>query len=130
MGEQYYIHGVNGPVITVRGGRGLTMMSLVYVGEQRLPGEVVSAKGDSSVVQIYEDAGGLRAGEPVYPTGAPLQIMLGPGMIGNVYDGIGRPLHRIAELSGAFLAKGVSLPALDTEKLWDVRFHIQVGDEV
>ncbi|MBR4158322.1 MAG: V-type ATP synthase subunit A [Oscillospiraceae bacterium] len=130
MGEQYYIHGVNGPVITVRGGRGLTMMSLVYVGEQRLPGEVVSAKGDSSVVQIYEDAGGLRAGEPVFPTGAPLQIMLGPGMIGNVYDGIGRPLHRIAELSGAFLAKGLSLPALDTEKLWDVRFLIRVGDQV
>ena len=130
MGEQYYIHGVNGPVITVRGGRGLTMMSLVHVGNQRLPGEVVSAKGDRSIVQIYEDAGGLSTGEPVYPTGAPLQIMLGPGMIGNVYDGIGRPLKRIEELSGAFLAKGVSLPALDTEKLWNVRFLIREGDAV
>lgn len=130
MDEQYYIHGVNGPVITVRGGRGLTMMSLVHVGNQRLPGEVVSAKGDSAVVQIYEDAGGLSAGEPVFPTGAPLQILLGPGMIGNVYDGIGRPLHRIAEQSGAFLAKGISLPALDTEKLWKVRFLIREGDKV
>ncbi len=130
MTEQYYIHGVNGPVITVRGGRGLTMMSLVHVGNQKLPGEVVSARGDSAIVQIYEDAGGLSLGEPVYPSGAPLQIMLGPGMIGNVYDGIGRPLKRIEELSGAFLAKGISLPALDTEKLWNVRFLIREGDTV
>ena len=105
MEEKYYIHGINGPVISVRGGRGLPMMSLVYVGDQRLPGEVVGARGEFTTVQIYEDAGGLAAGQPVYPTGLPLQVMLGPGMIGNVYDGIARPLRRIEEQAGPLLPR-------------------------
>lgn len=128
MEEKYYIHGVNGPVISVRGGRGLPMMSLVYVGDQRLPGEVVGARGEFTTVQIYEDAGGLAAGQPVYPTGLPLQVMLGPGMIGNVYDGIARPLRRIQEQAGPFIAKGISLPALDLERRWDVKIRITEGE--
>ena len=90
----YYIYGINGPVIHVRGGRSLPRMSLVYVGEQRLFGEVVSSAGDESVVQIYEDSGGLSAGEPVYPTMEPMSIRLGPGLVGGIFDGIGRPLPR------------------------------------
>ena len=70
----YYIYGINGPVIHVRGGRSLPRMSLVYVGEQRLFGEVVSSAGEESVVQIYEDSGGLSSGEPVYPTMEPMSI--------------------------------------------------------
>ena len=80
----YYIYGVNGPVIHVRGGRSLPRMSLVYVGKQRLFGEVVSSQGDESVVQIYEDSGGLSSGEPVYPTMEPMSIRLGPGLVGGI----------------------------------------------
>ena len=80
----YKINGVNGPVITVTGGRGLQKMSLVYVGDQRLPGEVVSTNETTSVVQVYEDSAGLYAGEPVFPTGRPLSVMLGPGMSRSV----------------------------------------------
>lgn len=128
MDSHYYIQGINGPVVTVRGGRSLPMMSLVYVGESRLPGEVVSASGEETTVQIYEDSSGLKAGEPVYPTDAPMSVMLGPGMLSNIYDGIARPLQRIEELAGAFITKGISLPALDTEKRWDVTVEIQEGD--
>ena len=94
---EYYIHGVNGPVVKVRGGRTLPRMSLVYVGNQRLFGEVVSSSGEESVVQIYEDSAGLSAGEEVVPTYAPMSIQLGPGLIGGILDGIGRPLSSIME---------------------------------
>ena len=126
----YYIYGINGPVIHVRGGRSLPRLSLVYVGEQRLFGEVVSSAGDESVVQIYEDSGGLRAGEPVYPTMEPMSIRLGPGLIGGIFDGIGRPLSRIKELAGDFIAKGINIGALDEEKKWPVKMRCKDGDEV
>ena len=93
--ENYYIYGINGPVITVRGGRGLPMMSLVYVGEDKIPGEVVSASGETTVVQVYEDSAGLGEGQPVEATGRPMSVLLGPGMISNIYDGIARPLRAV-----------------------------------
>jgi len=124
----YKIHGVNGPVITVTGGRGLQKMSLVYVGNQRLPGEVVSTNESTSIVQVYEDSSGLSAGQPVYPTGRPLSVLLGPGMIGTTYDGIARPLKAIEARAGNFIARGISLPALDTDKKWDVTVKIHEGD--
>ena len=126
--NDYYIHGVNGPVITVRGGRSLPMMSLVYVGPERIPGEVVSAKGETTIVQVYEDSAGLGNGQPVYPTGKPMSVLLGPGMISNIYDGIARPLRAIEAMAGSFIAKGITLPALDIEKLWDVTIEIKDGD--
>ena len=125
----YMIYGVNGPVISVRGGRGLPMMSLVYVGDQRIPGEVVSARGDETIVQVYEDSTGLRQGQPVFPTGKPMSVLLGPGMLSNIYDGIARPLHTIADMAGNFITRGINLKALDTEKLWDVTIDIKDGDK-
>ena len=125
----YTIQGVNGPVVTVTGGRGLPKMSLVRVGEEGLPGEVVSVRGQESVVQVYEDTAGLKAGQPVMPTGQPLSVMLGPGMIGTVYDGIARPLSRIEEMAGCFITRGVDIPALDTERKWDVTVDIAEGDD-
>lgn len=126
----YYIHGINGPVITVRGGRSLPMMSLVYVGDIKMPGEVVSASGDTTIVQVYEDSAGLKKGQPVLPTGRPMSVLLGPGMLSNIYDGIARPLRAIADRAGSFIAKGITLPALDMEKLWDVTVDIKEGDTV
>ena len=125
--KSYYIHGINGPVVTVRGGRSLPMMSLVYVGDMRIPGEVVSAKGDTTTIQVYEDSAGLGAGQAVYPTMSPMSVMLGPGMLGNIYDGIARPLRRIEEMAGAFIAKGISLPSLETQKKWNVDVIVKEG---
>ena len=81
-------------------------------------------------MQIYEDSGGLRAGEPVYPTMEPMSIRLGPGLIGGIFDGIGRPLSRIKELAGDFIAKGINIGALDEEKKWPVKMLCKDGDEV
>ena len=128
--NNYYVYGVNGPVITVRGGRSLPMMSLVYVGEDRIPGEVVSASGDTTIVQVYEDSAGLGKGHPVFPTDKPMSVLLGPGMLSNIYDGIARPLRQISQMAGSFIAKGITLPALDMEKLWDVKIEAKEGDDV
>ena len=125
---EYYIHGVNGPVIKVRGGRSLPRMSLVYVGKQRLFGEVVSSAGEESIVQIYEDSGGLAAGEPVYPTNEPMSIRLGPGLIGGIFDGIGRPLQIIEAMAGSFIAKGINIESLDETKKWAVTMLVKEGD--
>ena len=126
----YTIKGVNGPVVTVTGGRSLPKMSLVRVGEEGLPGEVVSVRGQESVVQVYEDTAGLKTGQPVYPTNRPLSVMLGPGMIGTVYDGIARPLAAIEKTAGSFITRGVDIPALDTERKWDVAVELREGDRV
>ncbi len=126
--SNYYIKGVNGPVITVSGGRTLPRMSLVYVGDQKLFGEVVSAAGEDSVVQIYEDSGGLKAGEPVYPTYEPMSLQLGPGLMGGIFDGIGRPLTRVEEMSGAFIQKGINLSSLDPERKWQTEILVKDGE--
>lgn len=130
MNSNYYIHGINGPVITVRGGRGLPMMSLVYVGPDGIPGEVVSASGDTTVVQVYEDSGGLSHGQKVNATGQPMSLLLGPGMLSNIYDGIARPLKAIEEKTGSFITKGIKLPSLDLERRWNVSIELKEGDQV
>ena len=130
MDSEFRIRSINGPVISVVGGRTLPRMSLVYVGEQKLFGEVVSASGETSIVQIYEDSAGLRAGEPVYPTYQPMSILLGPGLIGGIFDGIGRPLRTIEGRAGSFIARGINIPALDIERRWDVSVELKNGDEV
>lgn len=127
--NRYTIYGVNGPVITVRGGRGLPMMSMVYVGEDRIPGEVVSARGDTTVVQVYESSEGLKLGQPVFPTGKPMSVLLGPGMLSNIYDGIARPLKTIADQAGSFIARGITLPALDLEKRWEMKLTVREGEK-
>ncbi|MCI8538848.1 MAG: V-type ATP synthase subunit A [Oscillospiraceae bacterium] len=128
--SEYYIHGVNGPVVTVKGGRGLAMMDLVHVGDEQLVGEVVGVEGDTATVQVYEDTTGLAPGQPVVSQEAPLSILLGPGLLTNIFDGIARPLKTIEEQSGAFIGRGLNLPALDTEKTWDATVAVKVGDEV
>ena len=127
---KYYIQGVNGPVVTVKGGRGLAMMDMVSVGPEGLIGEVVSVDGDETTVQVYEDTTGLTPSMAVVPQGAPMSITLGPGLLNNIYDGICRPLRGIAEQSGAFIGRGIHLPALDEEKAWDVTITVQPGDEL
>ena len=100
----YAIRGVNGPVVTVTG-RGLAMMDMVNVGEERLIGEVVSVTGAATTVQVYEDTTGLAPGQPVFPQGAPMSILLGPGLLTHIFDGIARPLKVIEQRSGPFISR-------------------------
>ena len=126
----YTIHGVNGPVVTVTGGRGLAMMDLVHVGEEGLIGEVVRVEGPRTTVQVYEDTAGLMPGQPVTTQGAPLSIELGPGLLRGIFDGIARPLQVLRDRSGPFLSRGLNLPSLDRERTWPVTLSVQAGDEV
>ena len=128
--DQYKIYSVNGPVVKVTGGRGLAMMDMVHVGELQLTGEVVSVDGDMTTVQVYEDTTGLEPGQVVTTTGAPMSLRLGPGLLGNIFDGIGRPLKELEGISGPFLGRGINLPALDMEKKWAVTMEVKAGDAV
>jgi V/A-type H+-transporting ATPase subunit A len=116
---QGIIHGINGPVIKVHGEHPFKMLEMVLVGNERLIGEVIRVLEDETIVQVYENTTGLKPGEPVYSTGRPLTIKLGPGILGNIFDGIERPLVRIADQTGPFIGRGTVLDNLDNEKLWD-----------
>lgn len=124
----YTIHGINGPVVKVTGGKGLAMMDMVSVGEEGLIGEVVSVDRSATTVQVYEDTAGLKPGQPVVSQGAPMAITLGPGMLTNIFDGIARPLKVIEAESGPFIGRGLNVPSLDQEKTWDVTLHVKAGD--
>ena len=129
MGE-YQIYSVNGPVVKAAGGRGLAMMDMVYTGEEELIGEVVGVEGGLTTVQVYEDTAGLAPGQPVRSTGAPMSLLLGPGLLGNIFDGIGRPLRALEAASGPFLGRGINIPTLDSGKTWDVTIPVKEGDVV
>ena len=124
------IYGINGPVIYMKDAVGFKMAEMVYVGKERLVGEVISITGNMTSVQVYEETGGLIPGETVIGTGAPLAITLGPGILNGIFDGIERPLDEIAKLSGKFIARGVSVNSLDTEKKWDVKIKVKAGDSI
>ena len=128
--SEYQIYSVNGPVVKVVGGKGLAMMDMVYAGDQQLIGEVVGVEGDMTTVQVYEDTAGLVPGQPVVTTGSPMALMLGPGLLGNIFDGIARPLKDLEAISGPFLGRGVNIPALDLTKKWDVEITVKEGDSV
>ncbi|HEX3037924.1 MAG TPA: V-type ATP synthase subunit A [Oscillospiraceae bacterium] len=128
MENQDIIYGINGPVVTVKGARSFSMMEMVYVGKERLVGEVIGITDSFTTIEVYEETTGLMPGEPVYGTGSPMNVTLGPGIIDNIFDGIERPLKAIAEQSGSFISRGSNVPALNTEKLWDVTVTVKVGD--
>ncbi|MDP4108622.1 MAG: V-type ATP synthase subunit A [Bacillota bacterium] len=126
--KELIIRSINGPVITVLNGSSLSMMNMVHVGKERLIGEVVGVNKDYAVVQVYEDTTGLYPNEPVYDTCSPMSVKLGPGLIGNIFDGIARPLRDIEKLTGSFIKRGVNAPSIDEEKLWDVEVKAKDGD--
>lgn len=124
------IYGINGPVVTVKGETDLGMLETVFVGNNRLIGEVIGLNKDFTTIQVYEETVGLTVGEPIYSTGAPMQVTLGPGLLGNIFDGIQRPLPELQEKFGAFIGRGAQFSALDTEKQYDVTVCVKVGDRV
>ncbi len=124
------IYSINGPVVKLRQTDGFFMMEMVYVGHRRLIGEVIGLTAEEVTIQVYEGTGGLRTGEPVEASGAPMCVTLGPGILGNIFDGIERPLQQLQQASGAFIADGLSVPVLNQEKQYDVTVKIEVGDIV
>ena len=100
------IYGINGPVIYLKGNTGFRMSEMVYVGKQKLVGEVIALDKDRTTIQVYEETTGLRPGEEVVASGNAVSVTLAPGILNNIFDGIERPLERIAETGGAFITRG------------------------
>ena len=124
------IYSVNGPVVKVKGTKSFSMQEMVYVGKKRLIAEVIGVANDFTTIQVYEGTTGLLPGEPVEGTGSPMSVMLAPGIITNIFDGIERPLIRLEEISGAFISDGSAVELLDTEKLYDTTVTVRVGDKI
>lgn len=122
---------VAGPLVIATGMRDANMSDVVRVSDEHLIGEIIEMHGDEASIQVYEETQGLGPGQPVESTGMPMSVDLGPGLIGSIYDGIQRPLNKIREVSGSdLLHRGVQVPALDEEKVWDFVPTVSVGDEV
>lgn len=124
------IYGINGPIIYLKGDPGFKMNEMVYVGEEHLVGEVISMTSERTTIQVYEETTGLRPGEVVTGTDAPVSVVLAPGILTNIFDGIERPLGAIMERSGAYIHRGVNVSSLDTEKKWQTHITVKPGDHV
>ncbi len=124
------IRTINGPVVIAEDAKKLTVREMVSVGELKLIGEVISLEGDLATIQVYEDTSGLKVNEEVISTGRPLSVKLGPGMIGNMFDGIQRPLKSIMDKNGAFIPSGIGFENLDEDKKWDVEILVKEDDEI
>ena len=122
------IYGINGPVIYLKGDTGFKMSEMVYVGEEKLVGEVISLDKERTTIQVYEETSGLRPGEIVEASGEAVSVTLAPGILDNIFDGIERPLERISEQAGAFITRGVSVDSLDLQKQWETHITVSEGD--
>ena len=130
MSKTGVISGINGPIVHVKGDPGFTMNEMVYVGHDNLVGEVIGLKAGDTIIQVYEETAGIRPGEIVTGTGAPVSVTLAPGILTNIFDGIERPLSEIAKTGGAYISRGVNVSSLDTEKKWQTHMTVKKGDRV
>ena len=121
---------VSGPLVVAEGMDEANVYDVVEVSENKLIGEIIEMRGDEASIQVYEETTGIGPGEDVYTTGSPLSIELGPGLIEEMFDGIQRPLDELRKVAGDFLVRGVEVPRLSREKLWDFVPVKAVGDEV
>ncbi|MBK2402281.1 MULTISPECIES: V-type ATP synthase subunit A [unclassified Erysipelothrix] len=124
------IYWINGPIIKSQDVDNFTMSEMVYVGHQKLLGEVIGIDDDFVTIQVYESTSSMKVGEPIEHTGQPLSIELGPGLLGNIYDGIGRPLQGLSEKYGSYLDVGQSMRTLSEDREWHVNFSVSKGDFV
>ena len=121
---------VSGPLVVATGLKDANMADVVRVGEQRLIGEILNMTGDAASIQVYEETSGLKPGEVVTGTGAPVSVTLAPGILSNIFDGIERPLSKIAEHSGYSISRGISVDSLDTSKKWDTHITVKKGERL
>ncbi len=121
---------VSGPLVIAEGMREANMFDVVRVGEKHLIGEIIEMHGDRASIQVYEETAGIGRGDIVVSTGAPLSVELGPGLLTNIYDGIQRPLEAMRAKCGSNITKGIDVPSLDRDKLWDFEASVAFGDIV
>jgi len=121
---------VSGPLVVAENMTGTKMYDVVQVSDNHLVGEIIELLGDKASIQVYEETGGLGPGEPVYLTGAPLSVELGPGLLTSIYDGTQRPLDVIVEQAGDFITRGVTADKLPRDKIWDFKPEVEVGQKV
>ncbi|NBH35950.1 V-type ATP synthase subunit A [Clostridiaceae bacterium] len=124
------IYKINGPIIQLKQDVGFAMNEMVYVGKERLVGEVIGLSVETTTIQVYEETTGIRPGETVIGTGAPVTVTLAPGILKNIFDGIERPLSEIAKTGGAYINRGVNVDSLDTGKKWRTHMTVEKGSLV
>ena len=124
------IYGINGPVIYIKGKTAFRMGEMVYVGPQKLVGEVIRLDSSRTTIQVYEETTGLKPGDEVYSTGAAISVTLAPGILHNIFDGIERPLREIAKAGGMYITRGLSVDALDRNKKWQAHITVKPGQHV
>ncbi|MCL5089673.1 MAG: V-type ATP synthase subunit A, partial [Candidatus Marsarchaeota archaeon] len=130
MEKKGSIYKVSGPVVIARNVENPRMYDVVKVGDIGLVGEIIKLDGENIIIQVYEDTSGLRPGEAVENTNRQLSVMLAPGLIGSIFDGIQRPLDKIMEQSGDFIERGIDVSSLDMKKKWHFVPLINNGDEI
>ncbi|MDI6641301.1 MAG: V-type ATP synthase subunit A [Elusimicrobiota bacterium] len=121
---------VSGPLIVAKGLPDAKMYDVVKVSEKKLIGEIIEIRSEDVYIQVYEDTSGIGVGEPVWTTGKPLSVELGPGLINSIYDGIQRPLDKIFDTYGHFIQRGIEIAGLDRTKKWTFNPKVKVGDLV
>lgn len=122
------IYGINGPIVYLKGDPDFKMNELVYVGTENLVGEVIGLTSERTTIEVYEETSGLKPGESVTGSGSPVSVILAPGILTNIFDGIERPLSEIKKTGGAYIDRGVSVESLDGSKLWDTHITVKKGD--
>lgn len=130
MNKTGVIYGINGPVVYLKGNTEFKMAEMVYVGKDRLVGEIIGLHKDQTTIQVYEETTGIKPGELVEGTGAPISVTLAPGILNNIYDGIERPLSEIAKEGGAYINRGTVVDSLDMKKLWKAHMTVKPGTRV
>lgn len=130
MNKTARIYGINGSVIYLKGNTGFSMSEMVYVGRERLAGEVIRLTSGLTTIQVFEDTTGLSPGDPVEASGSSLCVTLCPGILNNIFDGIGRPLRAIAASSGSCISRGFPFHSQNTGKKWEVHITVKAGEEV
>jgi len=130
MAAQGRIVWVSGPAVRADGMSDAKMYETVTVGDAKLVGEVIRLTGDVAFIQVYESTSGLKPGEPVVGTGNPLSVFLGPGIIGQIYDGIQRPLKELSKVSGSYIGRGITTTPVDLTKNYHFVPTVSTGDEV
>ena len=130
MNRTGVIYGINGPVVYIKGNTGFKMAEMVYVGKEKLVGEVIGLDKDRTTIQVFEETTGIKPGEIVEASGDALSVYLAPGILHNIFDGIERPLSEIAKVGGAYISRGTVVDSLNKEKLWDAHMIVKEGDHV
>ncbi len=125
-----FIYRISGPVVIAKGLEDPKMYDVVKVGKLQLIGEIIKINGSDAIIQVYEDTSGLRPGESVINTDRQLSVMLAPGLLGSIFDGIQRPLDKIKIQSGDFISRGINVDSIDVEKKWHFVPTIENGTEV